>query len=194
MNVGSESQQIEVPLPLPVGPAGDIAIPYVIGKLIVTENRNSISYEFIPHEDECEDQITVFTSWNNVLDTDVHVYEPDLTHIWLYNRDQSNSVGSIVRANEAVENGPEIYQTKCGSLIPGNYDIRLNVYRGSESNLPTNANVLIRAGDEWFTKIVELNEITGSDGDSNPPVLVTIVKVTQNGSEFDYELVDQVGD
>jgi uncharacterized protein YfaP (DUF2135 family) len=88
LNVGSESQQIEVPLPLSVGPAGDIAIPYVIGKLVVTENRNSISYEFIPHEDECEDQITVFTSWNNVLDTDVHVYEPDLTHIWLYNRDQ----------------------------------------------------------------------------------------------------------
>jgi uncharacterized protein YfaP (DUF2135 family) len=126
--VGNSSNQVPIKAIAPVGPAGQVVSPYQVGILRVTEVAGVLQGQFIPRIPECSSSFRVYTAWDSVADVDLHVLEPTNNNV--YTQRPTGDVGYMNRSSSNQEYGPEIYQTRCGELLPGYYDIRLNLYSG----------------------------------------------------------------
>jgi hypothetical protein len=84
--------------------------------------------------------ITVTLTWGARPDVDLHIFEPDGSHVYYDNR-----VGpaGFLDVDDRDGSGPEHYFVSCEMLEPGNYFVLVNYYHGSA---PETARVLIQAG------------------------------------------------
>ena len=188
--IGNQTFDKNITLIAPLGRAGDTVVPYVIGNLTIKLVDNVLVGEFIDYVHECPQSFEVYAGWDQWVDVDLHVIEPNGDNVYTY--ESQGTVGEMTRHLWGFENGPEIYETKCGALVPGYYDVRLNKYEG---NLPTLVNVLIRLGQDYHAAKVNVTETHGYFGDSNPQYEVAIIHVIDAGNgQFNFEIVDEMGD
>ena len=85
-------------------------------------------------------------AWSSQSDIDLHILEPDKTHIY-FGRKQ-NRIG-FLDIDYTKPDGPEHYFTNSSSLQEGVYEVRANEWRGLGS---TRVTFQIAAGPEFIIK------------------------------------------
>lgn len=127
--------------------------------------------------------ITVTLTWGSAgEDIDLHVTEPDGTHV--YYDFMEGSVGSL-DIDDVDFLGPEHYFTSCANLQPGIYRIGVNYYYGTAVE---EANITIATPFNAVTRSVKLTAVRGPDGDDDS-IYVGAVEVTQDSNgNFGFEI------
>lgn len=125
--------------------------------------------------------ITVTLTWGAQPDVDLHVFEPNGSHVYYRNR-----VGpsGFLDVDDRDGFGPEHYFVSCDTLETRNYSVRVNYFRGSA---PESARILIQAGRLQVREFsVSLPNAVGAAGDESPiPVAdICVSGDTQQGFQF----------
>jgi len=118
--------------------------------------------------------ITVSLTWGPAPDIDLHVYEPNGTHVYWY--DMFGLSGSLDR-DDRSHDGPEHYHVAgCETLESGVYEIALDYFKGT---VPDTATVQIDAG--LLSRTFEA--VMGSEnyGSSSYPVRLANILVKNDG-------------
>lgn len=119
--------------------------------------------------------VTVALTWDEEPDVDLHIYEPDSTHVYYQNL--KGSSGYLDR-DDTDSFGPEHYYSSCDTLTVGKYGIGVNYFSGSGM---TSGEVSIQAGPIVRTYPFSFSSPQGSSGD-NPTILASFtVKEDEDG-------------
>jgi len=116
--------------------------------------------------------ITVTLTWGSEPDVDLHVFEPDGTHV--YYRNMRGSYGYL-DLDDVTGYGPEHYYVSCGDIKQGTFKVGVNYYEGHN---PEVAQIQINTSDgntRTFTKDLPISY--GRAGD-NSPFTVAFIDVT----------------
>ena len=103
--------------------------------------------------------ISVTLTWGEQPDVDLHIFEPNWSHVYY-----ANPVGQSghLDHDDASSYGPEHYFVgSCDQLETGRYGVAVNYYRGTE---PETAHIQIQAGDIVRDYSVYLFMAYGSSG------------------------------
>jgi len=125
--------------------------------------------------------ISVTLTWGDQPDVDLHVFEPDGSHVY-YAALQGTS--GYLDYDDVTSFGPEhYYVVSCDTLAAGTYRVGVNYYRGSA---PETASVQIQAGDIIKDYSISLSQAEGSAGNANPESVanVEVVGDPVNGYTF----------
>jgi len=155
---------------------GDRSGPMIISSVL--SKANSLSW---PNPMVGSGPITVTLTWGDQPDVDLHVYEPDGSHVY-YAALQGRS--GYLDYDDVTSWGPEhYYVVSCDTLASGTYRVGVNYYRGSA---PESANVMIQAGDIIKDYTIHLSQAEGSAGNDNPEGVANIEVVGDpvNGYTF----------
>jgi hypothetical protein len=127
--------------------------------------------------------ITVTLNWGDEPDVDLHVFEPDGTHVYY-----SNSVGNVgfLDVDDVTSFGPEHYYVSCETLVPGTYRVGVNYYNGSA---PETARIQIQAGLEVRSSQTFLPFSLGPSGNSSPIPVADIVVTGDAATGFAFTIV-----
>ena len=126
--------------------------------------------------------ITVSLTWGSATDVDLHIYEPNGTHVYWENFEGTS--GSLDRDDRSGY-GPEHYHVPtCANLERGVYHVALDYFEGGE---PTAATIQIEAGLLVRTYEISMpSEIYGSV--DYPELIANIwVKSGDNGG-YEFEI------
>jgi hypothetical protein len=107
--------------------------------------------------------ITVNLIWGAEPDVDLHVFEPDGSHVYY-----ASPVGTsgYLDYDDVTSWGPEhYYVVDCEDLAVGTYRVGVNYYRGSA---PETSYIQIQAGDVNRNYLTYLPQAEGSAGNANP--------------------------
>lgn len=122
---------------------------------------------------------TVTSTWNGLGDVDLHVIEPDGSHVFYNTR---SGVTGYLDVDNTVANGPEHYYATCNSskLQEGTYHVSLANYKKAEGR---SAVVQVASLNEGVlgTKSVILGDETGSVP-TYPMFNVVVAKNKQTGN------------
>ena len=129
-----------------------------------------------PDNDATDGIITVTLEWGSEPDVDLHVFEPNGTHVYYRNR---RGTSGFLDVDDTSGFGPEHYYASCEGLLPGTYRVGVNYYRG---DAPETARVQVEAGDEVRSFSQPLASDRGSGGNQSPIPVATVVVA---GSEED---------
>jgi len=115
-------------------------------------------------------------SWGDQPDVDLHVFEPNGTHVYYSAR---VGVSGNLDVDDVNGNGPENYRVACGDIELGKYHIGVNYYHGYA---PEDASVTLYLGDglDRSPRTVHLATVSGSGGDDNP-IIMYEVDVAEDG-------------
>lgn len=148
-------------------------------RLVVIAMAAALAFMPTPVAQAEDGAITVTLTWNSSTDVDLHVFEPNGTHV--YYRHQNGSSGEL-DIDDTSGHGPEHFFVQCSRLLAGTYLVGVNYYSGSVTET---ANIQVRAGAEVRSFLRTLPEEMGSDGDANPQ---RVAKIQVSGSpEGGYE-------
>ncbi len=137
---------------------GDQSGPMIINSALST--ANGLAW---PEPELGSGPISVTLTWGNEPDVDLHVFEPDGSHVYYANK--LGTSGSL-DYDDVTSRGPEhYYVVDCESVAVGTYRVGLNYYRGSN---PETAYVQIQAGEVIRNYLTTLGQEEGSAGDANP--------------------------
>ena len=154
------------------------------GPLIVNSALNNANALAWPEPQVGNGPISVTLTWGAQPDVDLHVYEPDGSHVYYGNRQGSS--GYLDR-DDVSSFGPEhYYVVDCDSLAAGTYRVGVNYYWG---RAPETAHVQIKAGDIVRDYSIGLPSPEGSSGNSNPEAVASIKVIgdVDAGYEFNVE-------
>jgi hypothetical protein len=127
--------------------------------------------------------ITVTLTWGSQPDVDLHVFEPNGTHVYYANR---FGPSGFLDVDDVSGFGPEHYTVRCtDTLETGTYRIGVNYYFGTA---PEVANVVIAAGLNVKSYSIFLSNSLGSSGDVNPVPVGNIVVTVNNLGDFDFSI------
>lgn len=126
--------------------------------------------------------VTVTLEWGAEPDVDLHVFEPDGSHVYYSNR---QGTSGYLDVDDTSGYGPEHYYASCSALQTGTYRIGVNYYRGDG---PETARVQVEAGDEVrnFTQL--LTSDVGSAGNNSPISVATLVVTGSQEDGFEFEI------
>lgn len=127
--------------------------------------------------------ITVILTWGAEPDVDLHVFEPDGTHVYYANL---FGTSGYLDHDDVTSWGPEHYYVSCDGLQSGTYKIGVNYYHGYS---PEVAHINVRAGLIERNYDQFLPEALYSGGDWSP-VEVSRISVTgdsEDGFQFDVQ-------
>lgn len=150
---------------------------------ILRKIRASLSSLVSPGGTGSQGPITVTLSWGSQPDVDLHIFEPDGTHVYY-----SSRTGHVGYLDIDVTNsyGPEHYFTSCSTLKTGNYIIGVNYFNGSGTET---ASVTISTPLSSITRQVTFTTAAGASGNNNPVIMGT-VKVTKSADgKYKYEII-----
>jgi hypothetical protein len=116
--------------------------------------------------------ITVTLTWGAQPDVDLHVFEPDGSHVFYQ---QLNGGSGHLDVDDTDGYGPEHYYVSCDMVRTGVYHVGVNYYRGQS---PETATVQISAGGSVRTFEVPLSVARGSAGNQSP---VPVADITVSG-------------
>ena len=150
---------------------------------ILSHIKNALDTLAEPTTDAGDGVITITLTWGDEPDVDLHVFEPDGTHVFYAAK---NGISGFLDVDDVTSYGPEHYFVSCATLRAGIYTIGVNYYNGSA---PETANVQIQAGLLSRNFSVHLPEAVGPGGNSNPVFIANIVVTgnDQGGFEFQVE-------
>lgn len=149
---------------------------------ILNDIQNRINTLHFPTTTLSKGLLTATLTWGYNRDLDLHVYEPDGTHV--YYRNKTGTSGYIDR-DDVDGYGPEHYFVSCDTIHTGKYMFGVNYYSGSSVEF---ADISLRAGDQYLgSHIKSFSYPKGTSGDSNPTIMFEVeVKESQvTGYEFE---------
>lgn len=158
---------------------GDISGPKIIRQI-----RNTIEQLDEPPEEANQGIITVTLTWGSQPDVDLHVYEPNGSHVF-YGNPQGTS--GYLDVDDTSGYGPEHYYADCETLQTGTYQIGVNYYYGER---PETAIIQVHAHNIYREYRVHLSQAVGPYGD-NSPIMFAQIQVTLD--ENDYFVFDVSG-
>jgi hypothetical protein len=123
--------------------------------------------------------INITLRWDNQPDNDLHVWEPNGTHVFYSNR---QGPSGFLDVDDTNGNGPENYFVSCDTLETGIYQVGVNYYNGSGD---TQGTVRISAGLSSRTKDFMFTTPLFSSG-NNPPRAVNIIVFKDENDVFDF--------
>jgi hypothetical protein len=135
-----------------------------------------------PADEAQEGIITVTLTWGAEPDVDLHVFEPNGTHVYYANR---FGPSGFLDVDDVTSFGPEHYFVSCDTLEAGTYAVGVNYFRGSA---PENAHVQIKAGLLVRDFDIFLPSARGSSGDSSPIPVANIVVFGDAEEGFRFEI------
>ncbi len=126
--------------------------------------------------------LTVSLTWGPAPDIDLHVFEPNGTHVYWYN--MQGLSGSLDRDDRSY-NGPEHYHVpSCEMLKKGVYEIALDYFKGTT---PDTATVQIDAG--LLSRTFEATMSSENYGTSSYPVHIANVWIKDDGAGgYEFEI------
>lgn len=126
--------------------------------------------------------ITVTLTWvGNSTDVDLHVLEPDGTHVYYF----TERGKGFLDLDDMSGFGPEHYYVSCGALVEGRFRIGVNYYYGP---MPERAFVQVAAGTLVRGFEVVLPFARGIPGDTDPLHIADIVVTRSPMGGFDFEI------
>ncbi|WP_210499428.1 YfaP family protein [Vibrio crassostreae] len=131
-----------------------------------------------PSELAGEGALRASMSWGAEPDVDLHVFEPDGTHVHYRNRVGTSGELDVDDTNSF---GPENFFVECNDIMLGTYSIGVNYYSG---NAPEKAEITLFLGDGQSVKprTKTLSSERGSDGNDNPEIMFEVnVSENENG-------------
>jgi len=144
--------------------------------------KNAVETVESPAPGATDGIITITLTWGAEPDVDLHVFEPDGTHVYYSNRSGNSG---FLDVDDVSSYGPEHYYAACSSLQTGVYRVGVNYYYG---NGPEVATVQIRAGLLVRTFQIPLSQSVGSAGNANPIPVANII-VTGNAQDgYDFQV------
>lgn len=126
--------------------------------------------------------ITVTLTWGTEPDVDLHVFEPNGTHVYYANL---FGPSGYLDVDDVTSFGPEHYFISCNTLETGQYAVGINYYSGGA---PENALVQVQAGLTIRSFVVHLPGANGFLGDANPIRVATITAVKDPQGGFVFEI------
>lgn len=140
----------------------------ISGPQIINNIKNAVQKIELPNKEAKQGLITVTLAWGSAPDVDLHVFEPNGTHVY-YNNPFGSS-GSL-DVDIVTSFGQEHYYVSCDSIAIGTYTIGVNYYEGTT---PEFATVQIKAGNQIRSFSKSLPNEQGEIGDSNPYIIAKI--------------------
>lgn len=150
---------------------------------IIARLKNALSSLLEPGGQGGQGPITVTLTWGAQPDVDLHVFEPDGTHVYYQNK--QGTVG-LLDLDITTSFGPEHYFTSCDTLQPGTYKIGVNYFNG---NSPEVATITITTPLGSVTRNVPLGVAFGTAGNSSPILAGSIVVTRSANGNFDFQII-----
>jgi len=150
---------------------------------IIARIKNVLSSLLEPGGQGGQGPITVTLSWGAQPDVDLHVFEPDGTHVYYLNKQ-----GTVGMLDLDITNsfGPEHYFTSCDTLQQGSYRVGVNYFYGIS---PEVATVTITTPQGSVTRNVQLNVALGTSGNSSPVMVGTVVVTRNSNGNYDFQII-----
>lgn len=150
---------------------------------IIARIKNALSSLLEPGGQGGQGPITVTLTWGAQPDVDLHVFEPDGTHVYYQNKQ-----GTVGMLDLDVTNsyGPEHYFTSCDTLQPGSYKIGVNYFYGTSVEVAT---ITITTPLGSVTRNVLLDMVFGTAGNSSPIMVGTIVVTRNENGSYDFQVI-----
>lgn len=127
--------------------------------------------------------ITVTLTWGSEPDVDLHVTEPNGTHVYYSNL---QGISGYLDLDETTSYGPEHYYVACETLETGVYSVGVNYFSGSG---PETAQVQVSTGDgNTRTYSQSLTTAVGSSGNSSPISISNITVSKDQNGKYTYEV------
>jgi len=126
--------------------------------------------------------ITVTLTWGVEPDVDLHVFEPNGTHVYYANL---TGPSGFLDVDDVTSFGPEHYFVDCSTLEAGTYAVAVNYFRGDG---PEDARVLIQAGLITRGFNIPLSTAVGTAGDNSPISVAGIMVTGSLGEGFDFDV------
>lgn len=156
---------------------GDISGPKIINQI-----RSTIEKLKDPIEEAHQGIITVTLTWGSQPDVDLHVYEPDGSHVF-YGYPQGTS--GYLDIDDTSGYGPEHYYAKCENLQTGTYRIGVNYYDGDR---PETAVIQVRAHNQHREYKKLLASALGPDGDNSPTTVADVIVTLDERGYFKFDI------
>lgn len=150
---------------------------------ITARIQNALSSLLEPGGQGGQGPITVTLSWGAQPDVDLHVFEPDGTHVYYVNK--QGTVG-MLDLDITSSYGPEHYFTSCDTLQAGSYKIGVNYFYG---NSPEVATVTITTPQGSVTRNMPLSVAFGTSGNSSPLMVGTVVVTRTSSGNYDFQII-----
>ena len=126
--------------------------------------------------------ITVTLTWGVQPDVDLHVFEPNGTHVYYANL---TGPSGFLDVDDVTSFGPEHYFVDCTTPEVGTYGVAVNYFRG---DAPEDARVLIDAGLITRGFNTALSTAVGTAGDNSPIPVADILVTGTAGEGFKFEV------
>ena len=152
------------------------------GRYLMEGYLNQIRDIEEPETDAGDGIFTVTLEWGGQPDVDLHVFEPDGSHV--YYSAPAGTAGYL-DVDDTSGSGPEHYYASCERLLAGTYRVGVNYYRGDG---PETARVQIEAGDAVRNFTQPLGADVGSDGNDSPIPVATVVVSGSEEDGFEFEI------
>ena len=127
--------------------------------------------------------ITVTLTWGSEPDVDLHVTEPNGSHVYYITME---GYAGYLDLDDVDSYGPEHYYVACETLETGTYSVGVNYYEGYG---PETAQVQVSTADgntRTFTQ--SLSTAVGDSGDSSPIGVATITVSKDEEGKYFYEV------
>ena len=125
--------------------------------------------------------ITVALEWGSQPDVDLHIYEPNGTHVYYSNK---RGTSGFLDRDDTTGFGPEHYFVGCDTLETGVYRVGVNYYNG---NAPETARIQISTGDgRTRSHTQRLITDRGSRGNNSPFIVATITVARGANGQYTY--------
>ena len=155
------------------------------GPMLQSAIRTTVSALSTPVMETGSGAITVSLGWGDEPDLDLHVIEPDGTHVYYGN--PLGTSGALDR-DDTDGHGPEHYTVPCEDLMEGTYTVAVNYYYGSG---PEVARTTVAAGYEVGSYTTTLTSAAGGSGDMSPTAIADIMVFQDPDTKrWSFELAD----
>jgi hypothetical protein len=128
--------------------------------------------------------ITVTLNWGEEADVDLHVFEPQGSHVFYQNK---NGLSGFLDTDNIEGFGPEHYFVKsCDTLQEGTYRIGANYFAGEGAE---SATIFVKAGTKTLSVSKVLPMRIGSNGNNSPVTYANVVATKdQNTGLFSFKI------
>jgi hypothetical protein len=127
--------------------------------------------------------ISVTLTWGEQPDVDLHIFEPNYSHVYYAN---PMGLSGYLDYDDSNSFGPEHYfVTSCDQLETGTYEVAVNYYRG---NGPETGHVQIQAGDIVRDYTVPLFMAFGSSGNFNARQVASVEVLGDANAGYEFKV------
>ena len=150
----------------------------VSGPKLVSQIKSAVETIEYPDVEGQQGVITVTLEWGAEPDVDLHIFEPNGSHVY-YGNMQGQS--GYLDVDDVTSFGPEHYYVSCDNLETGTYIIGVNYFEGNNSEV---AKIQVKAGN----KVMNFNQtLSQADGGDSSPYIVANIDYSLNSDTGRYE-------